>query len=183
MVIIRDEHPADVTMREHLLSRCFGPGRFRKTSEKFRRRRLPADGLSLTAELNGQVVGTVRLWSVDAGGNRPALLLGPLAVNPDVQGQAIGSRLMEEAIARAVSYGHGAILLVGDEPYYRRFGFSSALTAALQLPGPYESGRFLALELVSGALAGAAGMVVPTGAMKGRSKGLLPANAGHAKAA
>lgn len=169
MVVIRNEIPGDVAVRERLLDRCFGPGRFRKTCEKFRRRRLPAEGLSLSAEADGQLVGTVRLWSIDAGRSRPALLLGPLAVSPEFRNEQIGVRLMTTAIETARTLGHKAILLVGDEPYYRRFGFSGVLTKDLLLPGPYEKHRFLALELVSGAFDGAAGMVVATGAFEGRT--------------
>lgn len=183
MVIIRNEISSDIAARERLLDRCFGPGRFRKTSEKFRRRRLPAAGLALSAEIDGQLVGTVRLWSVDAGGGCPALLLGPLAVNPNFQGEGIGAHLMHHAIETARALGHGAILLVGDEPYYRRFGFLNALTAELRLPGPYEKHRFLGLELVSGALSGAKGMVLATGMLKSKAGMPLPAIANGARAA
>ena len=88
---------------------------------------------------------------------RPALLLGPLAVDPSLKNAGIGSALMRHAIAEARRLGHRAILLVGDAPYYGRFGFSAEKTGSLAMPGPYERHRLLALELVAGALDGACG--------------------------
>ncbi|GGE53221.1 N-acetyltransferase [Agaricicola taiwanensis] len=164
MAFIRDEAPADAGARELLLDRCFGPRRRAKTSEKLRRGRLPAEGLALAAEdHDGRLVGTLRLWHVDAGRGCPALLLGPLAVAPDLQGEGLGSRLMREALLRAREFGHQAVLLVGDAPYYARFGFQPELTKGLWLPGPVEAGRFLAHEIVPGALAGVHGLVTATG--------------------
>ncbi len=165
-VTIRPEAQADVPARERLLDDAFGACRFEKTSERLREGRLPAKGLALIAERGGEAVGTVRLWHVTAGPNRPALLLGPLAVDERLRGAGIGGTLMREAIARADALGHGAILLVGDAPYYARFGFMPEPTQGLWLPGPYARKRFLALELRAGALAGARGLVSPTGAME-----------------
>ena len=100
--------------------------------------RLPAEGLSFVAIEGGRLVGTVRLWNVTAGPGRPALLLGPLAVQPDIRARGIGAALMQRALADAARLGHRAVLLVGDAPYYGRFGFSAEKTGALWLPGPYE---------------------------------------------
>ena len=163
MITIRDEHHDDVAPREHLLDACFGEARCAKTCERLREGRLPAHGLALAAEAGGRLVGTVRLWNVAAGPGRPALLLGPVAVAPSLQGLGLGSRLMREALARAARAGHGAVLLVGDAPYYARFGFAAERTGALWLPGPYEPARFLGLALSPGALDGAAGLVQATG--------------------
>ncbi len=161
---IRCERPGDVVAREGLLDLCFGEARFAKTSERLREDRLPADGLALvTEDAQGRVLGTVRLWNVRAGPGRDALFLGPLAVDPDHQGCGTGAALMRAALSRATVLGHGAVLLVGDAPYYARFGFSVAHTQALWLPGPYARERFLACELVPGALAGAMGLVQATG--------------------
>jgi predicted N-acetyltransferase YhbS len=160
MAVIRDERPADVVGRERLLDACFGAERFRKTSERLRAGRRPA--LALVAVGEG-VVGTVRLWDVAAGGGRPALLLGPLAVDCRRQGRGLGAALMRAALDRAAADGHRAVLLVGDAAYYERFGFSAAHTTGLTLPGPYERARFLGLELVPGALADATGLVVARG--------------------
>jgi predicted N-acetyltransferase YhbS len=163
-IVLRDETLWDVGARETLLDACFGPARFEKTSERLREGRLPAEGLSLVVEQDGALIGTVRLWHVTAGPGRPALLLGPLAVDPLRQGLGIGSRLMREALSRAADLGHRAVLLVGDAPYYERFGFSVEKAAGLRLPGPFERGRFLGRELVPGALDGASGRVSATGA-------------------
>ncbi|KAA0972275.1 N-acetyltransferase [Aureimonas fodinaquatilis] len=160
---LRLEQHADIAAREALLDLAMGKHRKRKSSETLRRGRLPADGLALVAvDDAGSVIGTVRLWHVDAGGV-PALLLGPLAVSKQIQGSGIGSMLMQHAVAEAARLGHGAILLVGDAPYYQRFGFSAEKTTDLSMPGPYEKHRLLALELRDQALAGAAGMICPTG--------------------
>lgn len=105
----------------------------------------------------------MRLWSVTAGPGRPALLLGPLAVDPARQGEGLGALLMQDAIGRAKALGHRAILLVGDAPYYARFGFSAEATKALWLPGPVDRERFLGLALAPGALENAAGLVQATG--------------------
>ncbi|MDP3258723.1 GNAT family N-acetyltransferase [Bosea sp. (in: a-proteobacteria)] len=162
MITIRDEVAADIPAREALLDRCLGERRTAKSSERLREGRLPAEGLALTAERDGVVVATVRLWNVDADG-KAALLLGPLAVAPELQGEGLGRAMMREVIWRAACRGHGAVLLVGDAAYYERFGFSGDLTRDLAMPGPVERERFLGLELRDGALSGASGVLVATG--------------------
>ncbi|MCO5731833.1 GNAT family N-acetyltransferase [Rhizobium sp. SSA_523] len=167
--VISEETPADVVARENLLDRAMGRDRRKKSSEKLRRGRVPAAGLALVArDLQGHVIGTVRLWNVEAGisaSGRPveALLLGPLAVDQAHEGKGIGGALMRAAIAEARARGHGAILLVGDAPYYERFGFFAEKAQHLLMPGPFARDRFLALELKEGWLAGAAGMLVASG--------------------
>jgi predicted N-acetyltransferase YhbS len=163
MVTIRNERPADVIAREALLDTAYGPARFGKTSERLREGRRPAEQLSFVATERGRVIGTVRLWHVWAGAGRAALLLGPLAVHPDCRGRGIGSKLMRRAIMAARRLGHGAVLLVGDAPYYGRFGFAAEKTSALWMPGRYERKRLLALELEPGALAGARGLIGAAG--------------------
>jgi len=156
------ERDGDVFARERLLDAAMGPGRFRKSSQKLRDGRAPALALVARDE-DGRVVGTVRLWQVDAGG-APALLLGPLAVAQDRRCDGIGAALMHDAISRAKNAGHGAIVLVGDAPYYTRFGFERRLTQRLAMPGPVELDRFLALELREGWLDNARGRLRATGA-------------------
>jgi len=162
MAFIRDEAPADAGAREALLDRVFGPERFQKTCERLREGRLPAAGLSLVAEADGVVVGTVRLWHVQAG-DQPALMLGPLGVDCAEQGRGIGAALMRAALDRAGALGHSAVILVGDAPYYERFGFTARSAAGLDLPGAFLRERLLGIELVPGALDQAEGIVRPTG--------------------
>jgi predicted N-acetyltransferase YhbS len=165
MVHLVPELDRHMPAREALLDRAFGPNRRAKTSERLRERRLPAEGLAFSALDGERLVGTLRLWNISAGPGRPALLLGPLAVDAAHRAEGIGAMMMRHAIGSAAALGHDAILLVGDEPYYRRFGFSAAPTDRLWLPGPYERERFLGLELTAGALDAAAGLVNPTGAL------------------
>lgn len=160
---IRAERAADEVAREALLDACFGEDRFSRTCQCLRDGRVPADGLALSAVARGRLVGTVRLWHVSAG-NVPALLLGPLAVDGACRKLGIGAALMRQALAVAKARGHRAVLLLGDALYYARFGFSADKTAELQLPGAFERERLLGLELASGALDGAWGMITPTGA-------------------
>lgn len=166
MIAYMDELPGDVFARETLLDRAFGPARFRKSSEKIRSGRLSAEGLALVAREGDQLIGSVRLWHA-AAGRTPLLLLGPLAVDGDYRGAGVGGALMRLAVERARGLGHGAIVLVGDEPYYRRFGFSTRNMGGLAMPGPYERHRFLGLELRPGALAGIEGVLRPTGVRVG----------------
>lgn len=174
MTMIRCETYLDIASREALLDAAMGPTRRQKPSEALRRNRLPAEGLALVAEcLDGTLAGTVRLWPVLAG-DTPALLLGPLAVDPAEAGAGIGSRLMRMAIAEAAWRGHGAILLVGDAAYYQRFGFSAEPAHGLAMAGDVDPARFLALELRPGALATARGMVMAAGRFDRRRAAARP---------
>jgi predicted N-acetyltransferase YhbS len=168
MITIRKEYHRDVEAREALLDLCFGEARFQKAAERLREGRLPASNLSFIASDRGRIIGTARLWNVSAGPSRPALLLGPIAVSPDYRCRGIGSGLVQRSLDDAKRLGHRAVLLVGDAPYYQRFGFTAAATGSLWLPGRYDANRFLALELQRGALAGARGLVSPTGRIEPR---------------
>ena len=160
---IRAERASDVVAREALLDACFGDNRLSRTCQRLRDGRAPAEGLALSALVRGRLVGTVRLWHVSAGGI-PALMLGPLAVEASSRQLGVGAALMDHALAAAKARGHRAVILLGDAPYYARFGFSATKTGELSLPGPFERDRLLGLELSEGALDGAWGMIVPTGA-------------------
>src|SRR5450432_3548770 len=160
--VIRAERASDVVAREALLDACFGENRHMRICQRLRDGRAPAEGLALSALRQGRLVGTIRLWHVSAGGMR-ALVLGPLAVDPTCRELGIGGALMDHALAAAKARGHGAVVLLGDAPYYARFGFSGRKTGELRLPGPFERDRLLGLELREGALDGAWGMIVPTG--------------------
>ncbi|MDQ6867711.1 MAG: N-acetyltransferase [Pseudomonadota bacterium] len=160
---IASESPADSWAREHLLDEAFGAARSGKTAERLREGRLPAQGLALAAKDAGKLIGTVRMWHILAG-EVQALLLGPLAVAKAYRSRGLGRRLMAEALFRAASAGHKAVLLVGDAPYYEPVGFSRRHTLGLSLPGPVDEARFLGLELKGGALKAARGFVVAAGA-------------------
>ena len=160
---IASEMPADSWARERLLDEAFGAARSDKTAERLREGRLPAQGFALAAKDAGKLIGTLRLWHIRAG-DVPALLLGPLAVAKAYRSRGLGRRLMAEALFRAASAGHKAVLLVGDPPYYGPFGFSRRHTLRLVLPGPVDEARFLGLELKCGALKAARGLVVAAGA-------------------
>jgi predicted N-acetyltransferase YhbS len=177
--VIRAERASDVAAREALLDACFGATRHMRTCQRLRDGRAPAEGLALSVVRQGRVVGTVRLWHVSAGGV-PALMLGPLAVDGACRDLGIGAALMKQALAAAKARGHGAVILLGDAPYYARFGFSAAKTGELSLPGPFERDRLLGLELRDGALDGAWGMIAPTGALVTETKPARRAKAPHA---
>src|SRR5882724_5092517 len=160
---IRSERVSDVVAREALLDACFGDNRHARTCQRLRDGRAPAEGLALSAVRQGRVVGSVRLWHVSAGG-KPALMLGPLAVEASSRQLGVGAALMDHALAAAKARGHRAVILLGDAPYYARFGFSGAKTCELALPGPFERDRLLGLELLEGVLDGARGMIAASGA-------------------
>lgn len=163
MISIRHERRSDSDAREALLDDAYGAIRHSKPSARLRRNRMPADGLSLIAVERGRVIGTVRLWHVNAGNGRPALLLGPLAVHPDARRRGIGAALVRNACEKAARIGHTAVLLVGDAAYYGRLGFSAEKTANLRLAGAGDPARLLACELVPGALDVARGFIRATG--------------------
>jgi predicted N-acetyltransferase YhbS len=119
----------------------------------------PSPDLRPDPPLSGEGESDEPAWSFA----RSALLLGPLAVHPDWRNCGAGAALMQDVLAQAQHRGHGAVLLVGDAPYYERFGFSAETTSLVQLPGPYERNRLLARELRRDALRGAQGMVIATG--------------------
>ena len=158
---IRAERASDVAAREALLDACFGASRHTRTCQRLRDGRAPAEGLALSAVRQGRLVGSVRLWHVSAGGI-PVLMLGPLAVEASSRQLGVGAALMDHALAAAKARGHGAVILLGDAPYYARFGFSAAKTGELTLPGAFERDRLLGLELREGALDGVWGMIAPT---------------------
>ena len=159
---IRGERASDVDAREALLDACFGENRDLRTCQRLRDGRAPAEGFAFSALREEYLAGTLRLWHVSAGGV-PALVLGPLAVDPTSRGLGVGAALVNHALAAAKARGHGAVILLGDASYYARFGFSGLKTGELRLPGPFERERLLGLELYEGALDGARGMIAPSG--------------------
>jgi len=150
---IRAEQEADSRAIEALVDRCFGPGRYAKTAYRLREGVAPDPRLSFVAvkSADGVLLGSVRFWPVAIGGE-PSLLLGPLAVEPELRGKGIGISLMQRGIEQAKALGYGTMILVGDEPYYARVGFSKLPRGRVQMPGPVDPERLLGLSLKSGAL-------------------------------
>jgi predicted N-acetyltransferase YhbS len=159
-LVIRPERPADAEAVERLHERAFGPGRFARTAYRIREGAPHRLDLSFTALVGTLLVGSVRLTPVTAG-KAPALMLGPLTVDPAFENRGIGQALIERALDAAREAGHALVLLVGDEPYYGRFGFRRVPAGQLTMPGPVDPDRFLAAELREGALAHAHGAVKP----------------------
>ncbi len=158
---------ADLPQIEKLDERAFGPGRFTRTAYRLREGVGPVPALSFVARVGKFLVGANIITPITCGG-APALLLGPLTVEPAFRSRGIGERLIRQSLDAARAQGHRLVILVGDEPYYSRFGFARAHAQSLDLPGWYDPARFLGLELDPGALAPATGMVVATGAMERR---------------
>jgi predicted N-acetyltransferase YhbS len=169
MFEILPERAGDGPAIDRLLDLAFGPGRQAKTVYRLRHRQPPLAELSFVGQREGRLVGSIRFWPVEICDRAQvrALLLGPVAVEPALQGRGIGQALVRHGLDAARRLGHGAVVLVGDAPYYGRFGFERRLAEALTLPGPVDLDRFLALELVPGALAGVGGAVVrPRGQLR-----------------
>lgn len=161
-MIITIEKPPHAEIVENLLDRVFGVDRFNKTTYRLREGVVSIPDLNYVA-LEGEgaderVIATIRYWPVLIGGT-PSIMLGPIAVDTGVQGKGLGSKLIRVSLNKAFSMGYRSVILVGDAPYYNRFGFRRDLTLGMTLPGPVDLNRFLALELVEGALNGVGGPV------------------------
>lgn len=158
---IRAEEARDLAGIETLYRKSFGavaPA----SPVAYLRDNSPMDtDLCLVAEDKGEIVGTLRFWPVGIGSVTPALLLGPVAVAPGWHTRGLGAQLINLGLGRARDAGHRLVLLVGDGPYYGRFGFSRHVTQGLMLAQPVEPERFLGIELVPGAMHGVSGDVRP----------------------
>jgi len=179
---VQDVAAADQQAIEHLLDLSFGIDRRTKTSYRLREGSQAVDGLSLVIRDDGVgIAGAISFWPLAIGeAGTPALLLGPLAVHPKRQNLGVGLALMREGLARAKVRGHRLVLLVGDEPYYGRVGFTKLPLGLLLMPGPTNPDRFLYLELQPGALDGVNGMVLPPHRFAEKSAALaVPHGAGQ----
>ena len=136
-VLIEAETPADAPDVEALVLAAFGPGRFAKTAERLRERAVIAAGF--VARDGADLLGSVRLWSITVGGE-PALFLGPIAVVAANRKAGLGADLVQACLAFAADAGMG-VLLVGDSPYFGRFGFEPSVD--VRLPGPADPRRIL----------------------------------------
>ena len=162
MTQLTHERPHDAQAIETLLDRAFGPDRLRKTSYQYRTSAPPVPYLRFVVRQSDALIGTIRYWPVSVGSGSQALLLGPIAVDPDRESQGVGSTLMQHSLSEAAAAGHGAVLLVGDIDYYGRFGFRHAAPEGIVMPGESRE-RLLVRELVPGALRGVEGPLVPCG--------------------
>lgn len=159
-LLIRTEQPADAPLVENLLDHAFGPGRFTKVSERVREFAEFRPDLSFCAWTGEALTGSVRMWRVRIG-EREAVFLGPLAVEGQARKLGAGGTLVEAACRAAEAAGFAAVLLVGDEPYFARFGFSAAPARDVIMPGPVDQRRVLVRELAAGGAEGLAGEVRP----------------------
>ena len=157
---ILTEKPEDAAAIERLHERTFGPGRYARTAYRIREKMAHRLDLSYTARIGTLLVGSVRLTSVRIG-DTPALLLGPLTIEPPFRDRGIAKAMMERALRDAKDKGHRLVVLVGDEPYYARVGFKRVPKGAITMPGPADPARMLAAELTEGALSGVSGVVRP----------------------
>jgi len=157
---IRPETPDDADAIERLHERTFGPGRYAKTAYRIREGGPHALALSFTARIGTLLVGSVRLTRVRIG-ETPALLLGPLTVEPPFRERGIGHALIARALADAQAQGHRLVVLVGDEPYYGRDGFKRVPNSRAVMPGPVDPERLLVAELAPGAFDGVSGLIRP----------------------
>ncbi|WP_421934670.1 GNAT family N-acetyltransferase [Phenylobacterium sp.] len=154
------EQPQDGPAVDALLDHAFGPGRYTKVSERVREVAEFRPDLSFCAWDGGRLVGCVRMTRVRIGADE-AVFLGPLAVQAEVRKYGTGGLLVQRACAAAQAAGFSAVLLVGDEPYFSRFGFSAAPARDVRLPGPVDQRRVLVRALREG---GGEGLAGPVGA-------------------
>jgi predicted N-acetyltransferase YhbS len=133
MLVIAPEGPLDGPCIETLLDQSFGLDRFRKTSYRYRVGIAPVADLCLVAREGAAIVGAIRYWPIRLGAT-PALLLGPLAIDPARRGQGIGRALMRASLDRAAAMGYRLVFLVGDPAYYVQHGFEVA-PGTIAMPG------------------------------------------------
>jgi predicted N-acetyltransferase YhbS len=143
---IRPERAEDGPLVAALNEISFGPGRYAKSAYRLRDGVDPVAELSFVAVCGSALLGSIRYWPVAIGMDK-SLLLGPLAVQPDLRGRGIGIALMKHSIAEARRLGHASIVLVGDEPYYVRVGFARLAPGKVRFPGPVDPARVLGLSL------------------------------------
>lgn len=148
--------PNDAPAIEKLEERAFGPGRFARTAYRLREGVEPDLSLSFVAHVGTLLVGANRMTPILVD-NSPALLLGPLTVEPAFRSQGLGEALVKKSLDAAREAGHGLVLLVGDLDYYSRLGFARVQRGKIAMPGPVDPRRLLYCELRDGALDSASG--------------------------
>ena len=159
-VATRPTVPDDLPAIVALQARAFSPGRFVRTAYRVREGTPDISPFCRVALIGDRLIAAVRMTPITIGGRSGALLLGPLAVEPELAGRGYARRLVAEVLDAARTGGEALILLVGDMAYYGRLGFGPVPTGQIRLPGPVDPARLLAAELEAGALGGFRGMVV-----------------------
>src|ERR1700716_1561951 len=158
------ETASDALPIERLHQRTFGPGRFVLSAYRLREHVDHLLDLSFTARIGTLLVGSVRQLPICVG-DTPALLLGPLTVEPPFRSRGVGRLLLERALKDAKAQGHRLVLLVGDEPYYSRVGFKQVAKGRATMPGPGDYSRVLVAEVVDGAFTNVSGAIRPDWSM------------------
>lgn len=148
---ILPDTPAHSDAVEALYDEVFGPGRFAKTAERLREGNSKIADASLVAVDAEGLTGVVRVWPVTVGEKGRAAFLGPIAVAERRRGNGVAFKLMERAIGVCREKGFSAVILVGDQDYYERFGFKQAGRDRFALPGPVDQHRILIRDLSPGA--------------------------------
>ena len=157
---ILPEKPNDADAIERLHERTFGPGRFVLSAYRLREHVDHLLELSFTARIGTLLVGSVRQLPICIG-DTPALMLGPLTVEPPFRKRGVGRALLDRSLDDARKAGHRLVLLVGDETYYSRVGFKVVPKGRATMPGPVDYSRLLVAELVEGAFDGVSGTIRP----------------------
>jgi predicted N-acetyltransferase YhbS len=158
--ITRLERPSDAAAIEALQHAAFGPGAYTRAAFRVREQAPHDPTLSFLTELDGELIGSVRMTQIRVGmEKRHGLLLGPLVVDPAHKGQGFGKALMRLVTEEARKAGWPFVILVGDQPYYWPFGFRPIPPGKVQMPGPVDPARLLVAELKAGAAEGISGMV------------------------
>ena len=155
-LVLEPETPADAEAILRLNERVMGPGRFARTAYRLRERTQPDLSLSFVARVGTLLVGANAMTPIFIG-ETPALLLGPLVVEPVFRSQGIGETLVKRSLDAAKAAGAKLVVLVGDEPYYARMGFKRVPPGRVDFPGPVDPARILYCELEPDAFEGARG--------------------------
>ena len=157
---ILPETADDAAAIDRLHERTFGPGRYARSAYRIREGRGHLLALSFTARIGSLLVGSVRLTPICIG-DAPALLLGPLTVEPPFRERGVGTALIKRAMKDATAAGHKLVVLVGDEPYYGKLGFKLIPKGLVKMPGPVDPARLLIAELNAGSSKGVSGLIRP----------------------
>lgn len=147
MINVLPQQPGHLPAIELLLDQRFGPARHHRTAYRLRDGTAPLPGFSFVAMDGDWLIGSLQCWPLSlrsvAGARMPMILLGPVAVAADREGEGIGSILMRASLAALDAADSPPVLLIGDAPFYGRFGFTAAATRQWQLPGPVDHVRLL----------------------------------------